>query len=158
MTQLGRLAATEILLKPLADRGDTEAILLLAAVCRDQMRWADCERLYRQVLGISRPRIGTSATAVARCATAYDGLADALGGSGRFKDAGNVLLEARAMLPSRSAHYAFRLGRHDLDTGRPVSALVWFDEAVRRDPSIKSQVQPLIHQVRVRTPACVLRY
>jgi tetratricopeptide (TPR) repeat protein len=158
LTQLGRLAETEVLLKPLADRGDADATLFLAAVYRDQERWSDCERLYGQVLGMSRPRIGTSANAVARCVMAYDGLADALRGSGRFKDVGKVLLEARARLPSRSAYYAFRLGCHDLDTGRPVSALVWFDEAVRRDPSIQSQVQPLIHRARVRTPACLLTH
>ena len=158
LTQLGRLAETEVLLEPLADRGHVDATLLLAAVYRDQMRWADCERLYRQVLGMSRPRIGTSANAVARCVTAYDGLADALRGSRRFKDAGNVLLEARAMLPSRSAYYAFRLGRHNLDIGLPVAALVWFEEAVRRDPTINSQVEPLIHQARLRTPACVLMH
>jgi hypothetical protein len=156
LTQLGRLGETEILLKPLADRGDADATLLLAAVYRDEERWADCERCYGQALDASCPQIGTSAKAVARCVTAYDGLADALMGSGRLKDAGKVLLEARARLPSRSAYYAFRLGRHGLETGRPITALVWFDEAIRRDPSIRSQVQPLIQRARVRTPACLL--
>src|SRR5262249_12659252 len=96
--------------------------------------------------------------AIDRSVAAYDGLADALRSSGRFRDAGRVLLEARAALPSRSAYYALRLGRYDLDRGRPVSALGWFDEAVRIDPSLGSQVRSLTRRARVQTPACLLRF
>ena len=157
LTQIGRMAETKSLLKPLVDQGNPDATLFLAAVYRDEERWDDCERLYGQVLGMSRPRIKTNANAVTQCVTAYDGLADVLRGSGRFKQVGILLLEARTRLPSHSAYYALRLGRHDLDIGRPVSALRWFDKAIRHDPQIKSQVQPFIERARVQTPACLFK-
>jgi tetratricopeptide (TPR) repeat protein len=156
LTQLDRLDAAAALLRPAADAGDTDAAVLLAAVDRDLGRWADCERLYRRVIDASRPQLGADAAAVARCSTAYDGLADALKAAGQPAGAGRVLLEARAVLPHRSAYYALRLGAHDLDTGRAVAALAWFEEAVRLDPALSTPAQPLIRQARLRTPACLV--
>lgn len=156
LIQLNRLAEAEKVLKPAAASGDIDASLLLAAVHRDEGHWVDSERLYRQLLDRAPSGHRAGAARVDQMATAYDGLADVLTAAGRPDKAGRVLLDARRRLSSKSSHYAFRLGVHDLDHGRPFSALEWFDEAIRQDARFSARVEPLRRQALVRTPACLI--
>jgi len=156
LIQLNRLAEAEEVLKPAAVSGDIDASLLLAAVHRDEGHWVDSERLYRQLLDRAPYSHGAGLNRVDQMATAYDGLADVLTASGRWEEAGRVLRDARRRLSTKSSHYAFRLGVHDLDHGRPFSSLEWFDEAIRQDARYSARVEPLRRQALVRTPACLI--
>lgn len=152
---LGRVAEAEAEIRPLAAT-DPDATLLLASIERDQERWADAERDYLRVIaGPQAPSPRDPAT-LDRWATAYDGLVDVRIGAGRPGEAASALREAIRGLPPRAGHFTLRLGRYELEAGRPRVALGLIDEARRLDPGLACEAAPLIQSIRVRTPACLL--
>ena len=156
LIQLERLDEAESLLRSLSEPSP-DALLLLGAVYRDQARWSDSKRVYRQALTSLLPGAVRDRGSQERSATAYDGLAEAARSGGRPEVAEQVYLEARRRLPARAGYFVFQLGRHYLSGGRPSDAITQLRQAVRLDPTLESQIRPLILQAQVRTPACLLR-
>jgi hypothetical protein len=155
MIQLDQLDEAEALLLPIVSEL-ADAALLLGAIYRDQGRWAESVRTYREVLDRLRPHFGRDADTESLGLTAYDGLAEAAVLSGRPEDAEQAYLEAARAMPTQAAHFAFQLGRHYQNGGRPLAAIAQFENATRLDPAYQIQTAPLIRRLRVQTPACVL--
>ena len=156
LIQLDRLDQAEPILRSLAGTSP-DAPLLLGAVYRDQGRWSDSERAYRQALAALLPAAAGDRGAQERIATAYDGLAEAARSGGRPELAEQAYRQARLDLPARAGYFTFQLGRHHLDGGRPRDAITLLRQAERLDPTLGPQVRPLLRQVELTTPACLLR-
>ncbi len=150
LAQIGREDDAAAMLEPVA-RVNREAALLLASVDRDRERWSESERGYRRVLTSAGP------LDAATLAMTYDGLIDALRFSGRGPDAIDVTRDAARAVPRHAGHFAMQRGRLELDAGRPLAAMNSLSSALKLDPSLGPQVAPLIRQVKVRTPACLLQ-
>jgi|GEM_PF-2015040 len=155
LIQLDRLEEAEPLLRSL---GETmpEALLLLGAVYREQSRWADAERAYRQVLASSLAGAVRDRGLQERSTTAYEGWAEAARSGGQPEVAERAYLEAQRRLPAKAGYFAFQLGRHYLAGGRPSKAVEQLRQAARLDPTLEAQVRSLILEARVKTPACLL--
>ena len=156
LIQLDRLDESEPILRSLAEIVP-DALLLLGAVYRDQTHWSDSERAYRRALDSLLPGAARDLGMQERCATAYEGIAEASRSAGRPEDAEKAYQEARRRLPAKAGYFAFQLGRHYLSGGRPSEGIAQLRQAVQRDPTLESQVRPLILQAQTKTPACLLR-
>ena len=156
LIQLERLEEAEPILRSLSET-TTDALLLLGAIYRDQARWSESERVYRQAVASIRTGAVRDRSDQERLTTAYDGLAEAARSGGRPEVAEQTYQEARRRLPARAGYFAFQLGRHYLSGGRPSDALTQLRQAVGLDPTLEAQVRPLILQAQVSTPACLLR-
>lgn len=155
LIRLDRLDEAADLLRPLAERDDTAA-LLLATVYRDQERWAASDELYARVLAAQLPRAETNPSLAGACLTAVEGLAFNARADGRPADAERALTRGLGAIPGRAAHFHFLLGRHYHDGGRTGPAVEHLREAAKLDPA--SHAEPaakLIRQIQTATPACL---
>jgi hypothetical protein len=156
LIQLERLDEAEAILRSLSETS-SDALLLLGAVYRDQARWSESERAYRQALASLLPGSIRDRDSQERSATAYDGLAEAARSGGHPEIAEQAYQEARRRLPALAGYWALQLGRHYLSGGRPLDAIAQLRQAARLEPTLEARVRPLILQAQVRTPACLLR-
>src|SRR5262245_40178925 len=99
LIQLDRMMEAEDELRPLAAT-DAGAALLLAAVYRDQERWADAADVSARAVAMLGPRRD-----IDLLVTAYEGWAEATRSDGRPADAESILREALERFPERSAYF-----------------------------------------------------
>lgn len=147
LIQLDRLDEAADLLRPLA--ANTQPLLLLASVYRDQEKWAEAGAAYTEALGRLTPadRDGYR--------LALDGLAFVARADHRPADAEAALKRGLAELPADAAHYHLQLGRHYSDGGRPGPALDHLRAAADLDPKgAGAEADGLIRHLRTTTYGC----
>lgn len=146
--QLDRLAEAADLLRPLT--ADTQALLLLASVHRDQEDWAASDAAFTEALGRLTPADRASYRLV------LDGLAYNARMDRRPADAEAVLARGLRELPADAAHFHFELGRHYSDGGRPGPALDHLRAAADLDPKgYGPKADELIRHLRTSTYGCL---
>lgn len=147
LIQLDRLGEAADLLRPLA--ADTQALLLLASVYRDEGRWAEADAAYREAVGRLTPADRENYR------LALDGLAYTARADRRPADAEAALRRGLADLPGDAAHYHFQLGKHYADGGRPGPALDHLRAAAGLDPQgYGAKAETLIRHLRTTTHGC----
>jgi tetratricopeptide (TPR) repeat protein len=155
---LGRPAEAERCLAGIWDT-NVEALLLRGDLLQDQKNWHESSRCYRQVLERLAPAAPPDREAVSRKVHAYDGLAFNAREVRSFHEVTGIYREAMNDVPLARAHFHFQLGRHYHHGGRPGEARAELQEAVRLDPAtFAAQAQPLLADLDVRTPGCLLRW
>jgi tetratricopeptide (TPR) repeat protein len=155
LVQLERLDQATDVLRPLAP-GDDTARLMLAAIYRNQERWAESDALYTATLGKLLPLARTNEAARSACRSAFDGLADNAQSCGRPADAAATLHRGLQELPADAAYFHFLLGRHYHEAGRFRLALDHLRTAARLDATgFSIRADDLIRQIRTATPGCL---
>jgi hypothetical protein len=87
----------------------------------------------------------------------YKGLANNLRRAGRYQEAEERLREALQRFPNSQGFFLFELGLHNQMGGRFKAALDYYESAAEMDPRYRRQVAAAIGQLKVKTPACILR-
>jgi tetratricopeptide (TPR) repeat protein len=147
LIQLDFLDQADALLRSCSSM-DADAALLRGAIARDRQDWAEAERVYRVLLR----RDPTEDQAL----TAADGLAEALQHTGRGGEMVAIYEDLAHEFPARAAYCQVQMGRLEAERGRPWAALEHYDQALRLAPALGPEVAPLVRQLRVGGPACLL--
>jgi hypothetical protein len=154
LVKLERLDEAAELLRPLVP-GDDAATAMLAAINRDQGRFAESDALSEGLLSKRLPEARRSGPARALCESAFAGLAESARAEHRFADAEAVLTRGLRELPGDSAQLHFLLGRTYRDMGRFDPAIEHLQTAARLEPARYGQpAHDMIQQLRTSTLGC----
>lgn len=156
LIRVDRLAEAAEVLRPLADRSDTAA-LLLATAHRDQERWAESDEWFAGVLDRAMPRAATDPPSRDAALSALNGLAHNARERRRPADAERLLKRGLETFPERAADFHFQLGRHYADGGRHALAVEQFQTAAGLDAAKYGEsAGRAIRSIRTATPACLV--
>jgi hypothetical protein len=154
LVKLERLDEAAELLGPLVPADDA-ATAMLAAIERDQGRFAESDALNEGLLAKRLPEARTNGQARAMCESAFAGLAESARAEHRFADAEAVLMRGLRDLPGDSAQLHFLLGRTYRDIGRFDPAIEHLQVAARLEPARYAQsADDMIQQLRTSTLGC----
>lgn len=155
LVRVERLDAAAELLQPLA-AADPTATMLLAAVYRDQGRYAASDKLFADIAARTRPWVGKDPQALGYFKTALESLVFNARADYRPADALRWLEYGRDALPGEAAFYDYQLGLHYQSAGRPHRAIEFLESAARRDPAFAGRVAGPLRELRTHTPGCFL--
>jgi tetratricopeptide (TPR) repeat protein len=155
LVKVERLDEAAALLRPLTPANDA-ATAMLAAIYRNQERWAESDALYQGLLAKLLPQVRSNEQARRVCEAAFDGLAESARAERRFGDAEAVLTRGLRELPGDSANLHFLLGRTYRDEGRFDLAVEELQTAARLDPaSFAKPADDIVQQLRTSSLGCL---
>jgi tetratricopeptide (TPR) repeat protein len=154
LVKLEQLDESAAFLRPLVPEDDA-ATAMLAAIEREQGRFADSDALNEGLLVKRLPEARTNGAARVMCESAFAGLAESARAEHRFADAEAVLTRGLRNLPGDSAQLHFLLGRTYRDLGRFDPAVEHLQTAARLEPARYGEpAHDMIQQLRTSTLGC----